>query len=467
MPGRDGEGEAGLGRPLERRAGARRKAQRAPAQMSRQAVAVTAAAFKQVLIKYIRRQARYGRSFCLAVIEILEYEQVKKAYGPQAAQQLHRLGQDVCARYVRAADRMCSDYPGRYLLLLPDTQPDEAARALDRLAQLMSSAKTHYHHKQLRASCSFRLVDSRQFGSDPEVLLGALDFKIDEQGRLTLETGTSPAYQGAMSAQAFSGGFEAWVQRYAEMVPVREEREGTHLRVSRLAALDLWRGGRKPVTVKVIEPALPDKTFDTSTLELLARRARVLQTIDHPAVLGLVDYHLKDRRKLYLVQETISGATLADYASRHDIGSFDVLDWALQICNSIIYLQGLMPPVVPPPPDERSFMVSEQKHLVLVDFEVPYLFPDWYQPGQMSGEEILAVAQGRPVAAYTPVLSGFARVMRSLVARVSDPCGDFAALLQRFTDGEVPARYNTFFKLRAGVKQIWDSERLRTAARPS
>jgi hypothetical protein len=418
-------------------------------------------------MKYIRRQARYGRSFCLTVVEILEYEQVKKVYGPQAAQQLHRLGQDVCARYMRAADRMCGDYRGRYLMLLPDTQPDEAARALERLVQLISSAKTHYHHKQLRASCSFRIVDSRQFGSDPEVLLGALGFKIDEEGSLILETGPSPACQGAISAQPFSGDFEAWAQRYAEMVSVGEERQGIHLRVSRRAALDLWQGGRKPVTVKVIEPGVPDKTFDTSTLELLARRARVLQAIDHPGVLGLIDYHLKDRRKLYLVQETISGVTLSDYASRHDIGSFDVLDWALQICNSVIYLQGLMPPVVPPPPDERSFVVSEQKHLVLFDFEVPYLFPDWYQPGQMSGEDILAVAQGRPVAAYTPVLSGFACLMRSLVVRVCDPSGDFAALLQRFKDGEVPAEYNTFFKLRAAVKQIWDSERLRTAARPS
>lgn len=467
MPGQDGEGEAGLGRPLERRAGARRKAKRPLVQASRQAVAVTAAAFKQVLMKYIRRQARYGRSFCLAVIEILEYEQVKKVYGAQAAQQLHRLGQDVCAGYMRAADRMCGDYPGRYLLLLPDTQPDEAARALERLVQLMSSAKTHYHHKQLRASCSFKIVDSRQVSSDPEVLLGALGFRIDEQGGLTLETGPSPAYPGDISAQPFWGRFEAWAKRYTELVCVRQERKGTHLKVTRLTALDLWQDGCKPVTVKVIEPSLPGKTFDTSTLELLARRARVLQAIDHPGVVGLIDYHLKDRRKLYLVQQTISGVTLADYASRHYIGRFDVLDWALQICNSIIYLQGLMPPVVPPPPDERSFVVSEQKHLVLVDFEIPYLFPDWYECGQMSGQDILAVAQGRPVAAHTPVLSGFARLMRSLAERVCDPFSDFAALLQRFTAGEVPAEYNTFFKLRAAVKQIWDSERLRTAYRPS
>lgn len=464
MSGPGFERETSHGIPLERRAG--RRARRAPPPPSaRPTLLVSASAFKQTLMKYIRRQARYGRTFCLASIEILEYEQVKNTLGAHAAQQLHRLGQDVCLKYLRDADRLCGAQPGQFLLLLPDTDPQGARQALERLAQLMGTAKAHYHHKQLRASASFHIVDSAQQGSDPEVLLGELGFKIDEGGNLGRHLGPDRAYRGAMAQAPFCGDFDVWSERYADIKLEGEGLYGENLRVSRLSARDCWRGG-KPVQMRLIEPDQPDTSLEADFLDLIARRARVLQSIDHPGLLSTADYHLQDRRKLCLVQDRLDGPILGDYLLVEEIDGLTLLDWALQILGSIIYLQGLMPPLVPPPPGDSSFIVGSGKHLVLVEFEIPYLFPNWHQPSQISAEEILAVAQGRPVAAYAPVLTGLARLMSELISRLPHPPGELAALLSCLQTEELPAEWNTVFKLRSAVKRIWDKERVNLAYRP-
>lgn len=455
--------DAGRSRQLERRSGSRAR-QPNPDRSPRQSLQVTPAAFKQILIKYLRRQTRYGRAFCLAVIEILEYEQVKKTLGPQAALQLNRLGQDVLTKYIRDADRLCGGCPGQYLLLLPDTDADSARQALERLAQFTSASRTHYHHKQLRASCSYRLVDSAPYGSDPEILLSALGFEIGEDGHLNQRPAPELAGRAdLMRGESFSGSFVVWIKRYRCLEIGSAPGGGDQLKIAWGSARDLWRDS-KPVRVSVIEPVKADTAFDTEHIESLARRSRVLQSINHPGVVGCTDYHLKDHLSYYLVQDALGGQILPDYVSASQIDSLTVLDWALQICNSIIYLQGLMPPVVPPPPAKDSIIVSGDKHLVLTGFEIQYLFPAAHEPSQISADEMIAVAQGRPVAAYTAVLAGFAELVSWLLASLDTPPERLVSLFARLRTENLPPDLNTVYKLRSALKRIWEAERLQIVA---
>lgn len=455
--------DAGRSRQLERRSGGRARPP-SPDGSPRQSLQVTPAAFKQILIKYLRRQTRYGRMFCVAVLEILEYEQVKRTLGPQAALNLNRVGQEVITRCIRDADRMCGACPGKYLLLLPDTDAGNARIALERLAQLTAAARTHYHHKQLRASCSYRIVESSPYGSDPEVLLSALGFEIDEDGNLN-QRGAPELAGGAdlVRGEPFSGSFGVWLQRYREMEIGGASPGAGKLMVARGSARDLWRDST-PVCVRVVEPAQAGTTFGTDQVDTLSRRSRVLQAVDHPGVVGCVDYHLKDRRSFYLVQDAFEGKPLAEYLSGSRIDGLTVLDWALQICNSIVYLQGLMPPVVPPPPAKDSIVVSADKDVVLIGFELQYLFPAAHGPGQISGDEMMAVAQGRPVAAYTSVLAGFADLAAWLLEHLDHPPDRLASLFARLRQDELPPDLNTVYKLRAALRRIWEAERLQAVA---
>jgi len=451
--------DAGSSRQLERRSGRRARGP-APSASPRQSQQTTPATFKQILIKYLRRQARYNRTFSLAVLDILEYEQVKKTLGPQAAQELHRLAQDVLTRFMRDADRLCGASPGQFLLLLPDTDAEGGRLALERLAQCTAQAKSHYHHKHLRPSCSFRMVDSGQYGSDPEILLDCIGFAIDEDGQLSKRT--SPELQvraDLMRNEPFNGSFSVWSQRYESADMSSLSAAGDQLKISAASARDLWRSSR-PVQIRILEAAAADATFEGELIESLARRLRVLQSIDHPGVVGCIDYHLKERRSLYLVQDVLDGPTLTEYLSMASIDSLTVLDWALQICNSIIYLQGLMPPVVPSAPSKSSLIVSADKHLVLTGFEIQYLFPAWHEPTQISGEEIMAVNQGRPVPAFTNVITGFAELIRWLIASLCDPSEQLTTLFARMGGDLLPADLNTVYKLRSALKRIWDWQRL-------
>src|SRR5215470_9507409 len=119
-------------RPLERRSlpGKRRES----ALSKRRSLILTPAAFKQAVIKYSRRQVRDGRPFSLAVLSILEYRHVRETLGQQAAEQLNHLGQDVCLRNLRDADRLCVVPDGHLLLLLPETEPAGAKRTVERLS---------------------------------------------------------------------------------------------------------------------------------------------------------------------------------------------------------------------------------------------------------------------------------------------------------------------------------------------
>src|SRR4030095_8629176 len=296
--------DAGSSRQLERRSG-RRSRGPAPDASPGQSKQVTPAAFKQILIKYLRRQTRYGRTFSLAVLEILEYEQVKKTLGPQAAQQLHRLGQDVLTKYMRDADRLCGACPGHVLLPLHDTDVDGARVALERLTQFTAAAKSHYHHKQLRASCAFRVVDASSYGSDPEVLLDALGVGIGEDGQLHQHPAPELTERAdLMRGATFSGNFGVWWQRYADVDVSIEYGCGNYLKITSGTAGDLWRNS-KSVRIKIIEPPRVDATFDSELIESLARRLRVLQSINHPGVVACIDYHLKDRRSLFLVEDAL------------------------------------------------------------------------------------------------------------------------------------------------------------------
>ncbi|MBI4532913.1 MAG: diguanylate cyclase [Candidatus Melainabacteria bacterium] len=443
---------------LERRASALAGSHKYPSG----AKLVKSAQFRQVLTKHVRRQARFGRTFCLASLQILEYEHIAKNMGEQAADKLHQLGCDVFLQSIRASDKLCLASPGKFLLLLSDTDRQSASKTLARLTQLTAQAKIHYHRKALRASCLARLVDSAEGGGDLEVLLASVGFGLDDEREFCwVGTQSSTAVAGHVTV---GGEFTSWVERYSGVTWVAKKTLGRHLQLTEMTALDSWNNNGV-VRIRALEPADEESCWDDDVLQIILARAKVLQSIDHPAIIRLQDYSLKECRALYLVQDNPVGQKLSDYLSIVDVDVALVLDWGQQILNSIIYLQGVVPPVVLSQCDENMFIVVPHKHLMLTDYEIPYLFPRWYKVMHVSSEDIEAIAQGRPTAAYVPVIRSFARFMILLLARIARPPESLVTLLARLDAESLPLELNTAFKVRASLKAVSDITRVDLTAR--
>lgn len=417
---------------------------------NRPVAVLTSAAFRQVLIKCSQRFVRQGRGFSLIALQVLEFEQVKRSLSEQAADQLSNLACSTFLKGIRGADRLCTAKPGHFIILMPDTDADGAQIAVDRLCHLVAQAKSHFKHKPLRASCSYKVAYCAQFLGDAEAMLRSLGYSFDNDGELDFAAESQSSRQEGSEAPGLGGGFASWLERYEITGQCDSEQLGDVLKLTRLAAKDQWASGR-PVRIRVAE-RLFGTAFDTDVLAMLARRSRVLQSIDHPGIDAIIDFQVKDNRALYLVSKCRAEPRLAEFLEpANAIDSELISQWAVQICNALIYLQSLMPPVVPTSLSCGCFIVNDQKHLVLVDYEIPYLLPACCQGFNLSELEIQAVIQGRPTPAYEPVVRSLGRMLGRLAA--DSGCErKFVELFERLQSEKLPADLNTIYKVRSALK---------------
>ncbi|HEY9712701.1 MAG TPA: diguanylate cyclase [Chroococcales cyanobacterium] len=340
-------------------------------------------AVKAQVLKHCQRYRKDNRPFSVASLDILEYEHVRNEMGAAAAEQLDRLGKLVCTNTLRGSDRVCFFEPGHAIVLLPDTDQQAARSVMQRITQSIASASLNYRNKPLRASGAFltascgpapaQTSEGDLVVPDAEALLAAVGYKFDEQGNL-YNPQLSSMRLFTRKKLTFSGSFTVWSDRYVNMQRDSTDSEGKEEGVPagvtyiRSHAADQWQAGRR-VNIKMFEVTRKDAKFEAEALPKVARRARVLQQIDHPGITRLIDFHSYEQRYLYLVENPTEGTRLTE--TRADVAT--ALEWGIQLCNSLIYLQGLLPPLVPPRLTEERFYVSRDSQLILVDYEIPYV----------------------------------------------------------------------------------------------
>lgn len=75
----------------------------------------------------------------------------------------------------------------------------------------------------------------------------------------------------------------------------------------------------------------------------MLQEARLMMTFDHPAIPRIVDI-LDDT---YIVMDYVSGQSLAhELKENGPVDQDTVIEWAKQICNVLVYLHSLDPPVI-------------------------------------------------------------------------------------------------------------------------
>lgn len=153
--------------------------------------------------------------------------------------------------------------------------------------------------------------------------------------------------------------------------------------------------------------ALKEVEHDRSLSPDLAREAReqfqreatVLARLDHPNLPKVSDYFSISNRD-YLVMDYIPGKDLRSLmleARQNNIflPESDVLNWAAQLCDALMYLHSQEPPILHRDIKPGNMKVTPSGLLKLVDFGLVKVLA--------SGEVTITILQGQGTALYTPL----------------------------------------------------------------
>ena len=125
----------------------------------------------------------------------------------------------------------------------------------------------------------------------------------------------------------------------------------------------------QPVAIKAL--SLRQLT-DWKALELFEREAKILATLNHPAIPKYLDYFQTDTssdRRFYLVQELIAGQSLATLVQQGwHTNEAGVKQIALQLIEILNYLHHLNPPVIHRDIKPQNIIRQSDGQLFLVDF---------------------------------------------------------------------------------------------------
>ena len=145
----------------------------------------------------------------------------------------------------------------------------------------------------------------------------------------------------------------------------------------------------KLCAIKEMTNLAPDPHLRELTIKSFEREASILATLDHPAIVDVYDYFSEGDRS-YLVQEFIRGKDLEAYLESnegHTIPQETVIDWALQLCDVLIYLHSQKPqPIIFRDLKPSNIMLDPYGRITLIDFGIAKIF-EGGEKGTMVGTE--------------------------------------------------------------------------------
>jgi serine/threonine protein kinase len=126
------------------------------------------------------------------------------------------------------------------------------------------------------------------------------------------------------------------------------------------------------VAVKELTEHGQDDEERTAGIRQFEREARLLGQLTHPNLPRVTDYFVQDGR-CYLVMQFVEGETLESLLKRANgepLPLRDVLDWGVQLADTLAYLHGQDPPIVFRDVKPANIMVTPDGTIRLIDFGI-------------------------------------------------------------------------------------------------
>src|ERR1700676_5504839 len=135
------------------------------------------------------------------------------------------------------------------------------------------------------------------------------------------------------------------------------------------------RLANRPCAIKEMVDHFIDQAQRIEANEYFAREADTLAQLKHQAIPAITDrFELANRH--YLVMEYVEGRNLEEeLAVRGEpLPEGLVIDIARQLCDVLVYLHGLVPPIIYRDMKPSNVMLNSNGRVVLVDFGIARLF---------------------------------------------------------------------------------------------
>ncbi|MBE7550130.1 MAG: PQQ-binding-like beta-propeller repeat protein [Anaerolineales bacterium] len=132
----------------------------------------------------------------------------------------------------------------------------------------------------------------------------------------------------------------------------------------------------------------PDPHIRRLAVESFSREANLLVQLNHPGIPKIYDFFTEAVRS-YLVMEYVEGDDLENVLENTEgmLKEETVLDWAIQVCDVLVYLHGQIPPIIFRDLKPSNIMLRKQQNkIALIDFGIAKAF-EAGQKGTMIGTE--------------------------------------------------------------------------------
>jgi serine/threonine protein kinase len=141
-------------------------------------------------------------------------------------------------------------------------------------------------------------------------------------------------------------------------------------------ALDMQRN-RQPVAIKEMSQENLDNTERAEAMVRFEQEIHLLGSLNHPNLPHIYDAFGAGGRS-FLVMDFINGKTLLQLLreARQPLPVDQVLHYADQLCNVLIYLHQQRPPIIFRDLKPTNVMVTEEGHVYLIDFGIARFFKE-------------------------------------------------------------------------------------------
>ena len=112
-----------------------------------------------------------------------------------------------------------------------------------------------------------------------------------------------------------------------------------------------------------------DLRNEKSDIRRVLREARLMMRLDHPAIPRIVDI-LEKPGFTYIVMDYVPGRSLAnELREKGPCAQSEVIEWAKQLCNVLVYLHSMNPPIIYQDLKPGNIILKEpERNLKLIDF---------------------------------------------------------------------------------------------------
>lgn len=209
---------------------------------------------------------------------------------------------------------------------------------------------------------------------------------------------------------------------------------------------------------------------NTILTEAALTEADIIRSLDHPAVVRIVDI-IRDKSAVYIVEDYVDGISLKDYAGRDGAVDEQLLkDWAIQLCEVLIYLHSRRPPVIFRDLKPENVILTRSGHLKLVDFGIARRYrPDKTRDTVYLGTERFAAPEqyeenGQQTDMRTDIY-GLGKTLEYLAGCSDGISRPFEEIIRRCVCHNPEDRYQDAESLQKDLEHYEDREKHRRARR--